>query len=297
MSLPLADESQFVVELLMTLREEKFSPAAWAHFFARSWAMSRSTARNHPSLKRSWKRVSFLLALLALAIVMVSCIVEGPLIALHLLPGFLFCVAWQISDLFWHLGLHRSPQSGALLPVVGMANFCTQLRGLAASFLLGRLVGGVPTPTRLLLLLFLCGIVTDVLDGRIARHTGTQSKLGQIADGETDFCLYLIVTVILVQNGILPFWLGSFMLARFVLPLLAAVISYFVFAQPVRFGSTIWGKCAGLAQCLYFLALLAPPQLAEITHLLNLPLLLITLVLLVAAPTAQIVANARVGSG
>ncbi len=83
------------------------------------------------------------------------------------------------------------------------------------------------------------------------------------------------------------------MLLRFAIPLLAALGSYFLFAHPVRFGSTVWGKYAGLAQCLYFLVLLAPSQVAFITNVVNLPLLVVTLALLVVAPVAQIVENVK----
>jgi phosphatidylglycerophosphate synthase len=293
MALPVSDESQFVVDLLATLRHERFSPSAWARFFARSWQMSRYTANAHPSLKRSWKRVSLTLGMLAFALLIASYGLEGWAITARLLPGFLFCVVWQISDLYWHLGLNRHPLTGTLFPGIGVANFCTQLRGLIASYLLGRLIGGVSTPTIVILSAFLCGMVTDILDGYIARRSQTRSKLGQISDGEADFCLYLAVTIMLIQQHILLLWVGIVMLARFLLPLLAAFASYFLLAQPVRFGSTFWGKGAGLAQCLYFLALLAPAQLSVVTRLVNLPLLLITLIFMIVAPTAQIMANVR----
>ena len=293
MASTLSIESQFVVDLLTTLRHEKFSPMAWARFLARSWEMSRHTANANQGLKHSWGRISLVLCVLALVLLAASFGLEGPTIALRLLPGFLFCVVWQINDLYWHLGLNRQPQTGALLPIVGVANFCTQLRGLAGSYLLGRLMGGVSTPTVLILLAFLCGIITDILDGQIARRTHTQSKLGQITDGEADFCFYLAVTLMLIQNSILPVWVGILMLARFLLPLLAALASYFILAHLVRFGSTIWGKYAGLVQCLYFLVLLAPTSLAAITRLINLPLLLVTLAFMIAAPTAQIVVNVQ----
>ncbi len=289
----ISNEDQFVVGLLISLRREKFSPSAWTHFFMCSWGRSRSTADAHPDLKRSWRRVSLVLGVLAFALVVLSYGLGGLAITLRLLPGFLFCLAWQISDLYWHLGLNREPLTESLYSSVGAANFCTQVRGLIASYLLGRLLGGVPTPTILILLAFPGGMVTDMLDGYIARATHTQSKLGQISDGEADFCLYLAVTLMLIQQGTLPLWVGMIMLVRFLLPLLAALVSYFVFAHPVRFGSTIWGKCAGLAQCLYFLVLLAPVSLVAITRLVNLPLLLVTLVLMVAAPAAQIVINVR----
>jgi len=288
------NENQFVVDLLTTLRNERFSPLAWVHFLRRSWEMSCATARANPSLKRSWTRITLLIGVLALAVLAASFIFEGPQTALRLLPGFLFCVAWQQSDLFWHLGLNRQG-TGKLLPTAGVANSLTWLRGLGASFLLGRLVGGVSTPSWLALLVFLAGIATDMLDGQIARRTKTQSKLGQIADSEADFCLYLAITLILIQNNVLPAWLGVVMLLRFLIPLLAALASYFLFAQPVRFGSTAWGKYAGLAQCLYFLVLLAPGQLSFFTKPVNLPLLIATLILLIVAPLAQIIENVPKG--
>lgn len=284
-------ENEFVVDLLTTLRNEKFSPLGWGRFLARSWAMSSETASTHSSLKRSWARLTFFIALLTALILAADFFFEGWKGGLHLLPGFLFCVAWQQSDLFWHLGLNRQSQTRRVLPTIGLANTCTWIRGLGASFLLGRLVGGLATPSWLALLVFLVGIATDILDGQIARRTGTQSKLGQLGDGEADFYLYLAITIILIQNAVLPLWLGLVMLLRFCIPLLTALGSYFLLAHPIRFGSTIWGKFAGLAQSLYFLMLLAPPQLALITHLVNLPLLLVTLILLIAAPVAQIVAN------
>jgi phosphatidylglycerophosphate synthase len=284
-------ENQLVVDLLTTLRNEKFSPLAWVHFLGRSWEKSRATANANPALKRSWARTTLLIGMLALAVLVASFIFEGPIVVLHLLPGFLFCVAWQQSDLFWHLGLNRQNRTGKLLPKVGAANTLTWLRGLGASFLLGRLIGGISSPSWLALLVFLSGAVTDILDGQIARRTQTQTKLGHIADGEADFYLYLAITFILIQNSVLPLWLGVVMLLRFLIPLFAALVSYFLLAHPVRFGSTTLGKYAGLTQSLYFLVLLAPGQFAHLAHVVNLPLLIATLFLLIVAPLAQIIEN------
>jgi phosphatidylglycerophosphate synthase len=318
-------ENQFVVELLTTLRKDGFSPRAWWRFLARSWDMSCATARTNPALRRSWLHVTLLMVSLTAGILGGTLVFEGAVTAARLLPGLLFCVVWQQSDLFWHLGLNRrvgndvgtnvlhpgrsgrntfvptsglddTDQPGALLPTVGLANVLTGLRGLGAGYLLGRLLGGLATPSGIALGVFMVGVVTDIFDGLVARHTRTQSKLGQIADAETDFCLYVALTVILMQNGILPLWLGLAMLLRFAVPLLAALASYFLFAHSVRFGSTAWGKYAGLAQCLYFFVLLTPSALAPVAHLVNLPLLLITLALLIIAPAAQIVANVRAAS-
>lgn len=286
-------EQTFVVDLLTTLRQDGFSVRAWWNFFQRSWLMSCQTANGNLSLKRSWLRVTYLVAVLALVILISNSLLAGFSDTVRVLPGFVFCVAWQQSDLFWHLGLNRATRSGQLLPYIGVANTLTWLRGLGASYLLGRLIGGLMIPSGLALAVFLCGIATDILDGQIARRTKTQSKLGQIADGEADFCLYLALTIILLQNGVLPLWVGCVMLLRFVIPLVAAVVSYMAFAHPVHFGSTLWGKYAGLAQCFYFLLLLAPVPLSTITHVLNAPLLAVTICLLVVAPIAQLVVNVR----
>ncbi len=286
-------EHTFVVDLLTTLRHDHFSSRAWGSFFQRSWLMSWQTAHANPALKRSWLRVTCLVALLALLMLIGNSLLAGIADTLHLLPGFIFCVAWQQSDLFWHLGLNRSTRSGKLLPDIGIANTLTWLRGLGASYLLGRLIDGLAISSGLALAIFLCGVVTDTLDGHIARHTATQSKLGQIADAEVDFCLYLALTIILLQNSVLPLWVGFVMLLRFIVPLAAALLSYLAFAYPVRFGSTPWGKYAGLAQCLYFLVLLAPSPLTTFAQLLSTPVLSVTICLLVIAPIAQVAANVR----
>ena len=289
-------QNQLVVDLLTTLRQEKFSPQGWWHFIARSWETSWHTAQAHPTLKHSWARITIFIGTLALAFSIASFFFEGPGTTTRLLPGFLFCVVWQQSDLFWHLGLNRQVKTGELLPTVGIANTLTWLRALGASYLLGRMVGGISTPSWLALLILLGGAVTDILDGQVARRTQTQSKLGQIGDGETDLCLYLAIAIILIQNGVLPLWLGIVMLLRFLAPLFAVLGSYFLFARPVHFGSTTWGKYAGLAQCIYFLALLAPSQLAFITRFIDLPLLIVTLILLIVAPIAQLAEHVMPGS-
>lgn len=287
-------ENKFVVDLLTTLRQDRFSAHAWGRFFQRSWQMSWQTARANPALLHSWRRVTSLILMLMLIILIGDGLLVGLFDALRLLPGFLFCVLWQQSDLFWHLGLNRSTRSGELLQGIGIANTLTWLRGLGASYLLGRLVGGLAVPSGLALAVFLTGSITDILDGYSARVTGTQSKLGQIADAEADFCLYLSLTIILLQNGLLPLWVGIIMLLRFVVPLVAALLSYMAFAHPVRFGSTIWGKYAGLLQCSYFLLLLVPLAHFAFYTLLNELVLGIMICLLIIAPAAQFFINAKV---
>ncbi len=281
-------EQTFVVDLLTTLRHHRFSLHAWRDFFLRSWLMSCQAFNANLSLKHSWQRITSLVGLFVLMILISNSLFMGLADTLRLLPWFVFCIVWQQSDLFWHLGLNRSTQSGEMLPHVGLANTFTWLRGLGASYLLARLGSGLVIPSGLAFAIFMSGIITDILDGQIARRTATQSKLGQIADAEADFCLYLALTIILLQNGVLPLWVGCVMLLRFILPLIAVLLSYFAFANPVPFSSTVWGKYAGLGQCLYFIVLLSPSSMYTYVHFLETPLLIVTICLLVIAPIAQV---------
>src|SRR6266516_3282826 len=233
------NENQFVVDILTDLRNEKFSRLAWMHFLGNSWKRSCATARANPVLKRSWTHTTIFIGAIALVVLATNFIFEGSGATLRLLPGFLFFVGWQQSDLYWHLGLNRQSRTGTLLRVIGAATTLTWLRGLGASYLLGRFIGGITTPFWLVLLVLLSGILTDILDGQIARRTQTQTKLGQIADGEVDFCLYLAIALILMQESILPLWFGLFILLRFMVPLFATIASYFLFPHAFRFGTPI----------------------------------------------------------
>lgn len=291
-------EQKFVVDLLTALRADRFRPRAWGSFFQRSWLMSCQTARANPSLKRSWQRITGVMTLLTMLILVSNTLFAGLADTLRLFPGFIFCVVWQQSDLFWHLGLNRSAQTNKLFPTIGVANTLTWLRGLGASYLLGRLSGGLTISPGVVLTIFLCGIATDILDGHIARRTATQSKLGQVADAEADFCLSLALTIILLRSGELSPWIGLVIVLRFIAPLVAALLSYLAFASPVRFGSTVWGKYAGLAQCAYFFVLLTPAPRFPLVLLLQTPLLVALICLLIIAPTAQVIVNmrARLGS-
>src|SRR5947209_11873392 len=108
-------EHSFVVDLMTTLRKEKFRPHGWYRFFKRSWEMSWNTANANPSLKRSWVHTTIVITILTVIILGTSFFLEGPGITFRLLPGFLFCVAWQQSDMFWHLGLNSQIRTGKLL--------------------------------------------------------------------------------------------------------------------------------------------------------------------------------------
>jgi len=287
------DTSPSVVELLTTLRAERFSIRAWRHFLSSSWIMSRTLARDNPQLTRSWLRLTILLSMLTLFILAAISSSEGIPTTLRMLPGMVICLTWQQSDLFWHLGLNRDPQTGVLRQELGVANTLTALRGLATAVLIARLVAGLSTSSRLALTVSVAGILSDILDGEVARRTDTRSRLGQIMDGEVDAILCLALALVLIQNGRMPGWVGVILLLRYLVPILGTLGSYLLFAHPVRFGSTQIGKFAGILQSLYFLALLLPHNRLFLTQVIAMPLLVLTVVLLIAAVSMQIIMNVR----
>src|SRR3989440_9292652 len=87
-------EKQFVVDLLTTLRQEKFSPRGWWCFFRRSWEMSCKTANDNPTLKRSWVLTTLLIATLPVAMILLNFLLEGAEPALCFRPCFLFFSVW-----------------------------------------------------------------------------------------------------------------------------------------------------------------------------------------------------------
>jgi len=59
---------------------------------------------------------------------------------------------------------------------------------------------------RVALGLYLAGVSTDVVDGVIARRTGTMSYTGAMVDGYMDKLLHAVVALSLVWHGVMPAW-------------------------------------------------------------------------------------------
>lgn len=69
--------------------------------------------------------------------------------------------------------------------------------------LLAPLVASSP---RSLLALYLTGVGTDVIDGMVARRTGTTSQTGAYADGIADKLFHIVIGLVLVGWGYVPAW-------------------------------------------------------------------------------------------
>ncbi|WP_220201472.1 hypothetical protein [Reticulibacter mediterranei] len=88
-------EQRFAVDLLTTLRADRFRLCALGSFFQRSWLMSRQTAHQNPSLRRSWQRVTGLMTLFALLILVSNTLFAGPTDTLRLFPIACAASSWR----------------------------------------------------------------------------------------------------------------------------------------------------------------------------------------------------------
>jgi len=97
----------------------------------------------------------------------------------------------------------RSPQRGMLR--------WTDLANAAGAVTVGRLAIAVAFPLllidrRLALLAYGVALVSDVVDGTVARHTGTVSHTGAVLDGWVDKILHINGAWAMVLHDLMPAW-------------------------------------------------------------------------------------------
>lgn len=96
-------------------------------------------------------------------------------------------------------------------------------------------------------LLFALAASTDWVDGQIARHTNSVSRLGQLLDPAVDRLLMISGVVGLLLVGRLPFWIIAFVVIRDLFMLAGGV--YLLKYWKVRVAVIFLGKVA--TTCLY----------------------------------------------
>ena len=133
-------------------------------------------------------------------------------LGLTLLP-LIYCL-WVV----WHgLAENRRVGETAILPNFGWGNRLTLLRGLAISMVTGFLFSPWPDGwlAWLPMLLYTAADVADYLDGYLARITNHATKLGERLDMEYDGLGMLVVSLLAVWYGQLPWWYLILGLARY----------------------------------------------------------------------------------
>src|ERR671923_1282169 len=94
---------------------------------------------------------------------------------------------------------------------MGLANWLTVLRILLIPVFVSLLVYRRPG---IALVVFAAAALTDLLDGYVARHRGSQSRLGAFLDPMADKLLLVSSFVTLTWLRVLPFWIAAVVISR-----------------------------------------------------------------------------------
>ncbi|MBI4336195.1 MAG: CDP-diacylglycerol--glycerol-3-phosphate 3-phosphatidyltransferase [Candidatus Omnitrophica bacterium] len=111
------------------------------------------------------------------------------------------------------------------------------------------------------MLIFLAAVLSDALDGFIARRFNQKTELGTIIDPLADKLLILTAFVCLAmsksipQNLRLPAWLPILVISRDIIIILGTVLIHLVKGR-VRIVPTVWGKITTFFQMSTILAVL-----------------------------------------
>jgi cardiolipin synthase len=108
---------------------------------------------------------------------------------------------------------------------MGLANWLTVLRILLIPVFVTLLVYQRPG---LALLVFASAALTDLLDGYVARHGGSQSRLGAFLDPMADKMLLISSFVTLTWLKALPFWIAAVVISRDVILVVGALLIHMV---------------------------------------------------------------------
>ncbi len=126
--------------------------------------------------------------------------------------------------------------------------------------------------------LFGLAAATDILDGAVARLTGSTTRVGQYLDPIADKVLMAGVYLALGYIGSIPWWFVIMIFARDIALLVASAIAMHVSTYN-DYTPTIWGKLSTLFQIMTAIAMLAANAYGlEFFHLLGRVLLIVSTV-------------------
>lgn len=237
-----------IARLRAELMRARYRPSAWVHFLTSSCGVAQATARSHPMMTRSWRYRAIVraLALPCLASVL-GCRRAAPALWLTYLE--------QQADLYAHLGLNRSAHEPLPHDSFPLATECTLVRAYAAAALLA----GCSRPRSALTI----GLLSDVLDGYLARHRGEETQLGRLLDGEYDAYLFVAAARAARRQGGLDRWDECVVWLRFGGMLLVGLMVWFAEPQPISLRPTWEGKIGGAMQAAMLWRALSPQRRAD----------------------------------
>ncbi|MCM8780877.1 MAG: CDP-diacylglycerol--glycerol-3-phosphate 3-phosphatidyltransferase [Candidatus Omnitrophica bacterium] len=145
---------------------------------------------------------------------------------------------------------------------MNFANKISTFRVLSVPFFIASLVYYVPGKEYLRWLalgIFVMAVVSDAVDGYIARKSKQKSEAGMILDPLADKLLLMSAFICLgLKRGLLirfPLWVMLIVISRDVIILIGVFVIYMV-KQHINISPTMWGKLTTVFQMLAVIAIL-----------------------------------------
>ncbi len=226
---------------LIELRRARYSAAAWALYARRALAFARGRALANPAAVRSILFVGLVLFLAAVACAAVLAVAVDATLARRAFGWTVVGLVPMIVLTLLHVDLLRD-KSGTPLDAIGWPSTITLTRvALVPAFLVFMAAGRF----RLAFIAYVIAIVTDIVDGWVARRFRQETRFGTILDPLADILCSFWLFVGLYIGGLAPF-LALVLAALRMLLLLVGGSYLYVTRGSVHIHSTIPGKMTGL---------------------------------------------------
>jgi cardiolipin synthase len=246
--------SAFTRELVDELARNHYSLRAWRTLLSRSWLRSLEDMRKSPARTRSFWSWVIVIAAMGASVILLTLWVQEPGQAL---TALLLWFPWYAGAVFFvltHLGMVDNsdgvPYQSLLLP-----NGLSFIRlALAPLVLWPCLQVPVHPVTGPVFALFLAALVlSDLLDGWVARRQGLCTRLGRMLDVLADMVLLTFLAIGLYLAGIIPGLLLLLLVVRY--PVLLVAVLVISFARgPISMHPTLIGKATTFATSVVLLA-------------------------------------------
>jgi cardiolipin synthase len=231
----------FVEHHLVELRKDRYSARAWVRYVRKAFAFARERALANPAAVRSILSVGLLLFVCTIAGSVALAMLGEPALARRIFAWTALGLFPMIGLTLLHVDLIRAPD-GTPLDALGWPSVITLGRvALVPAFVIAMLGGHF----QLAFMVFAAAIVSDVLDGWVARRFRQETRFGAILDPLVDILCSFWLFVGLWVGGLVPVLLFALATLRMLMLLVGGSYLY-VTHGPVRIHSTVPGKLTGL---------------------------------------------------
>lgn len=233
--------SRFAKELIDELAAGGFRGPAWRRFYAKAWERSKRNLRNGPARTRTF-----------LVWAAGGAFVGAGLLTLRWLhpempdPPVGHSIGWAvwyaIASVWGVLHLGLADAGGTEAPRLGVPNGLSFVRlGLAPLVVAIAHDGPVISPDPVPAILVATLVISDVLDGQLARALGEVSRLGRMLDPLADVVSLTAISLALYRIGVVDISLLGLVLFRFPAGFVIALTLYMA-KGPFRIRPTLLGR-------------------------------------------------------